>query len=175
MLQLSNSFINKKILSLHNGAVIGRADQPLINPENLKIEGWFSVNNLLNEECIVLVQDVREYTRDGIIVDSHDALTRTEDLVRLKKTIEIRFELIGKKVSTENKSKLGTVGDYAVSSDTMYIQKLYVDPPLIKTFGVGHEQKIIDRTSIVEITNAEIVVKDSSVKAENRAIAPASA
>lgn len=175
MLQLSNAYLQKKILSLHNGAVIGEAIDPVINPENLKIEGWYSSSRLSDEECIVLVQDVREYTKDGLIVNSHVALTPPEDLVRLKNILEIRFELIGKKVSTENKTKLGTIVDYAVDSTSMYIQKMYVDPPLLKTFSLSQEQKIIDRSSIIEITDKEIIVSDSTVKSSTQATAPASA
>lgn len=170
MLQLSSAYTHKKILSLHNGAVIGEANEPVINPENLKIEGWFSDSRLSEEECIVLVQDVREFTKDGFIVNSHEALTPLEDLVRLKKVIEIRFALIGKKVITEGKTKLGTITDYAVHSDSMFIQKMYIDPPLIKTLSLSHEQKIIDRSSIIEITDKEIIVSDQTVK--NTASAP---
>lgn len=175
MLQLSNAFTYKKVLSLHNGAVIGQAKDPVINPENLKIEGWYSDSKLHDEECIVLVQDIREYTRDGFIVNSHEALTIPDDLVRLKQILSIRFELIGKKVSTENKTKLGTVTDYAVNSENMMIQKLYVDPPLIKTLSFNQEQKIIDRSSIVEISDSHIIVSDQTVKGTTRVTAPVSA
>lgn len=175
MLQLSNAFTNKKVLSLHNGGVIGQANEPVINPENLKIEGWFSDSKLHDEECIVLVQDVREYTKDGLIVNSHEALTLPEDLVRLKNVLSIRFELIGKKVVTENKTRLGTITDYAINSDNMMVQKLYVDPPLLKTFSLNQEQKIIDRSNIIEITDTHIVVNDQTVKRTTAATAPASA
>lgn len=175
MLQLSNAYTNKKILSLHNGAVIGNANEPVINPENLKIEGWFCDSKLANDECIVLTQDVREYSKDGFIVNSHVALTPQEDLIRLKRILNIRFDLIGKKVVTESKSKVGVIVDYAVDSDSLFIQKMYVDPPLLKSLSFSQEQKIIDRNSIVEITDREIIVKDNTVKNPQQAAAPASA
>jgi hypothetical protein len=53
---------------------------------------------------------------------------------------------------------LGKVNDFAADSQTLYIQKLYIGQPLLKSLSGG--QLSVDRTHIVEITNKKIVVQD---------------
>jgi sporulation protein YlmC with PRC-barrel domain len=162
MLRLSNNYLNKSILSLRNGAVVGVANSPVINPNNLKIEGWYAENSYEKGTFILPVSEVREAINKGLVVNDHEALTHPDDLVRLKETIDLEFELIGKSVVTESNKKLGKISDYAVDDKSYYIQKLYVDPPIVKS--LTSEQLLIDRTHIIEITNKKIIVQDSDVK-----------
>jgi sporulation protein YlmC with PRC-barrel domain len=162
MLRLSNNYQNRPILSLRNGGVIGTANTPVINPNNLKIEGWYSDNNYEKGSYILPAREIRENISKGLVVDDHEALTHPDDMIRIKDIIELGFDLIGKTVTTESKKKLGKVTDYAVEDISYYIQKLYVDPPIVKS--LTNEQIIIDRNQIVEITNKKIIIQDLDVK-----------
>ena len=162
MLRLSNNYINRSILSLRNGGVIGNAITPVINPNNLKIEGWYSENAYEKGTYVLPTSEVRESINKGLVVDDHEALTHPDDMIRLKDVISLEFELIGKTVVTESKHKLGKISDYAVEDSSYYIQKLYVDPPIVKS--LTSEQKIIDRNQIVEITDKKIIVRDLDIK-----------
>ena len=166
MLRLSNNYIKRPILSLRNGGVIGNAITPLVNPNNLKIEGWYAENSYEKGTHILPVSEVRESINKGLVVDDHDALTHPDDMVRLKDVIALEFELAGKPVVTESKKKLGRISDYAVDDSSYYIQKLYVDPPIVKS--LTSEQKIIDRNQIVEITDKKIIVQDLEAKLNSR-------
>jgi sporulation protein YlmC with PRC-barrel domain len=66
--------------------------------------------------------------------------------------------LIGKPVVTQGKDKVGKVSDYATEIETMYIQKLYVSQPLLKSLTGGSLS--IDRSQIMEITNRRIIITD---------------
>jgi sporulation protein YlmC with PRC-barrel domain len=162
MLRLSNNYINRSVLSLRTGGIIGVANSPIINPDNLKIEGWYAQNHFEKGNYILPAREIRDFIAKGLVVDDHDALTHPEDMVRMKSVIDIHFELIGKSVVSENKKRLGKIADYAVDESSYYIQKLYVNPSLLK--GITNEQFIIDRSQIVEITNKKIVVQDPTVK-----------
>lgn len=162
MLRLSNNYLNRSILSLRTGGVIGTATNPIINPNNLKIEGWFAQNRFEKGDFILPIIEVRDFIAKGIVVNDHDALTHPDDLVRLKETLAIQFGLIGKSVTTDRKKHLGKVVDYAVDEQSNYIQKLYVNPSLLK--GFVQEQLLIDRNQIVEITDKKIIVADTSVR-----------
>ena len=157
MLRLSNAFYERTILSLRTGGKIGFAVQPLINPNNLKIEGWYAEDSVKKGEFILPILEVRDFITKGIVVNDHDAITDPEDLVRLKEVIGIRFELQGKQVVTESKHKLGKVVDFAVN-DSFYVQKLYVNPPILK--GLTGNQLLIGRNEIIEINDRQIVVND---------------
>lgn len=164
MLLLSNSFTNKPILSLRTGGVIGTITLAIINPNNLKIEGFYCSDKFSKQKLITPSSEIRDVIDDGVIVNDHDAMTPEEDLIRLRKVIDIRFELLGKKVVTKSKSSLGKINDYAVNSDNMYVQKLYVAQPIIKSLQGG--QLSIDRSQIIEITDKKIVVKDPTIYAD---------
>ncbi len=158
MLQLSESLKNKAVLSLRTGGPIAQTIAPIINPHNLKIEGFFCQDRFSKDQLVLLTQDIREQTPHGYIVNDHDVLSDPRDLVRLQEILKLNFEVLEKAVFTASKKRLGKVNDYALDSETMYIQKLYVGQNLLKSFSGG--QLSIDRSQIVEITLKKVVVND---------------
>lgn len=158
MLRLSNNYQNRSILSLRTGGVIGIATEPIINPNNLKIEGWYAQNQLEKGDFILPILEIRDFIAKGIVVNDHDALTVPDDMIRLRDILETRFELIGKVVITETKKRVGKVVDFAVDEQSNYVQKLYVAPPLFR--GLTNDQILVDRSQIVEITDKKIIISD---------------
>lgn len=163
MLQLSNSLINKQIMSLRTGAPIATITGPLINPDNLKIEGFYCVDRFSKQELILVYQDIRDILPQGFVVNDHDVLVDAEDLVRLKDVIELDFELIGKHVVTVAGQKVGKVNDYATETETMFIQKIYVSQPITRSLTGGSLS--IDRTQVQEITPRRIIIDELLKKA----------
>jgi sporulation protein YlmC with PRC-barrel domain len=158
MLQLSSVFANKPVLSLRTGMPIAQVTAPLINPNNLKIEGFFCEDRFNKEELVLLYQDIRDTLAQGFVVNDHDVLTPSDELVRLQDMIKLRFVLIGKPVETVSKEKVGKVNDYATEMTTMYVQKLYVSQSLLKNFMGGSLS--VDRTQINEITPKRIIINE---------------
>lgn len=158
MLQLSKDLTNRAVLSLRTGGPIATAIEPIINPNNLKIEGFYCTDRFNKKTLVLLQQDIRDSLPQGLVVNDHDVLAFPEELVRLKNILELQFKLIDKPVVTTSKTKLGKVSDYAADSESLYIQKLYVSQSLIKSFSGG--QLSVDRNQIIEITNHKIVVQE---------------
>ncbi len=158
MLQLSETLLNKPVLSLRTGAVVGTAVGPIINPNNLKVEGFYCESKASKERLVLLYQDIRDLIPQGFVVNDHESLTHPDELVRLKDIMSIGFELLGKPVVTASKAKVGKVNDYATETTTMFVQKLYVGQPLLKSLGGGTIS--VERTQIIEITNRKIVIQD---------------
>lgn len=171
MLQLSNALINRPVLSLRTGTTVATIVAPIINPNNLKIEGFYCSDSVNKKRLVLLYQDIRDMIPQGFVVNDHDNLVEPGDLVRLRSVMDLNFDVIGKQVMTTAKEKLGKVTDYATEVTTMYIQKLYVSQPLFKSLSGGNLG--VDRTQIVEITNKHIVVHDLSGKVPARATAAA--
>jgi len=159
-------FISQPILSLRTGTPIGTTLSAIINPNNLKIEGFFCQENSTRKQLILLAQDIREILSQGVVVNDLDALTDPEELIRLKDILKVNFQLIGKIVVTE-KERLGKVSDYAVDIDSMFIQKLYVAQSVFKNFRGGNIG--VERSQILEITDRRIVINDLSQKVPIRA------
>jgi sporulation protein YlmC with PRC-barrel domain len=163
MLRLSNALYGIPIISIRVGAVIGTTIEPIIDPNDLKIIGWYC--ELLNrrQTMILQVSDVREIIPEGVVVDDDHALSNPEDLVRLEKLLKINYQLIEKVVMTDRKRRIGKVNDYTIDTGSFYITKLYVARSLLKSFNDG--QVIIDRTQIIKLTDRRVIVKDTEQRA----------
>jgi uncharacterized protein YrrD len=158
MLQLSGALLNRPVLSLRASAAIAEAIEPIINPNNLKIEGWYCQDIFDNRHLILLTQDIRDILEKGIVVNDHEVLVEPDELVRLKEVLEMNFKLLDKPVFTVSGEKLGKVSDYSVDNASYIIQKIYVSQSLLKSLSGGSLS--IARNQIVEITEKKIVVQD---------------
>lgn len=144
---------------------------PIINPDNLKIEGFYCQDSYNKKRLILLYQDIRDILPDGYVVNDHDVLSEPEELVRLKNVLSLEFELIGKQVVTVDKEKVGKVSDYAAETSTMFVQKIYVAQSIIKNFTGGSLS--IDRSQIQEITPRRIIINELMQKSPAAAVAGA--
>lgn len=158
MLQLIERFLNQPVLSLRTGGQIATATTPIINPNNLKIVGFYCKSNRERQPTVLLSQDIRQITGDGYIVNDHEVLTNPADLVRLKDVLSWDFELYDKPVYTISGDHVGKIGDYAVDPESLYIVKLYVEQSLMKSFTGG--KLVVDRTQINEITPKRVIIED---------------
>jgi sporulation protein YlmC with PRC-barrel domain len=159
MLQLSQLLLNRPILSLRASATIGHTLTPIINPNNLKIEGFYCRDRFDKKtDKVLLYQDIREILPQGIIVNDRDALTDPSELIRLKDLMQLKCNLIGKQVVTVSKQKVGKVMDFATEMETLYIQKLYVSQPIYKNLNGGSLS--VDRSQITEITSSQIIINE---------------
>jgi len=157
-------------MSLRLGGQAALATEPIINPHNLKIMGWWC-KAPGGRQLVLLAEDVREILPGGIAVNDEEDLTPPEDLVRHKDILNIKFQLMDKLVKTKH-YKLGKVSDFSYN-DGLFVQKLYVSKPLRKVWTT-EDTLIIDRTQILEVTDHYILVRDTEVRAtaEDLATAP---
>lgn len=172
MLQLSASLLNKAVLSLRTGTPIATVTAPIINPDNLKIEGFYCEDRFDKSQLVLLYQDIRDLLPKGFVVNDHDVLAEPGELVRLKKVMDINFNLIGKQVVTIDKQKVGKVSDYATETTTMFVQKIYVAQSILKSLTGGSLS--IDRNQINEITPRRIIINELTKQAPAAATASAS-
>jgi sporulation protein YlmC with PRC-barrel domain len=131
---------------------------PIINPNNLKVEGFYCEDRFSKLELVLLYQDIRDILPQGFVVNDHDVLVEPEELVRLKEIMDVAFNLIGKQVVTVDKEKVGKVSDYATETTTMFVQKIYVSRSILKSLSTGTLS--IDRSQINEITPNRIIINE---------------
>ncbi len=173
MLKLYESFKGTKVLSLRIGGLIGYVLEPVINPNNLHIEGWYVEDSKSKEIYILLTQDIRDVLPQGIAVDDHEVLSDPDDLVRLKDTLQMNFQLLGMKVQSASGKHHGKVTDYAFETTSFYVQKIYATQTIVRNLSGGNTS--IDRSQIVEITNKRIIIDDATEKVNKPVIAPSPA
>jgi len=170
MFRLSENLRVMPVVSLRTGGRIAATEELIINPHNLKVEGWYCKDAYSKETLILVVADVREIMPQGIAVDDHSALVEPGELIRLKEVLDIQFSVLGKGVVTESGQRLGKVSEFALDSDSFFVAKLYVAQPIYKNIAGG--QLVIDRDQIVEITDKKITVKDTTEPLKATAFTP---
>ncbi len=171
MLLLSKSLYNRPVMSLRLGTPIAIAVEPIINPHNLKILGWWCKTRGGTKQQVLLAEDVREMLPQGLAINDDDALSHSDDLVRHNQILSIHFQLLNKTVKTK-RHKLGKIADFAYDSEAMLVQKLHVARPLTKLL-VSEDTLIIDRNQIIEVSDHYILVRDADVKVTEEELAPA--
>lgn len=170
MLKLSNALVNLPVMSLRTGAAVGTATSMIINPNNLKVEGWHVQEKFSKQDMVLVSGDIRDITEPGILVNDQEVLSPASELVRLKPVMDINFQVIGKQVVSQGGQKYGKVSDFAVETKALIIKKLYANQSIIKSLAGGSTS--IDRSQIVEITDTKIIIEDASVKEEAAATSP---
>lgn len=163
MLIFIKEYLGLGVLSIRTGGTIGIIVEPIINPNNLRIDAWYVEDSVSRETSILRREDIRETVSEGFVVDDHSVLAQPEDLLRMREILEIQYTPIGKNVITNTKRKVGKIYDFAVDDKTFYIKKLYASQRFIKSI-VGTDSTI-DRAQIVEINNQYIVVRDNIMPA----------
>lgn len=162
MLMLSSKLDGASVMSLQTGAKIAQITSAIIDPSSLDIVAYnISDRGLQSKEMLLLAEDIREVSDMGLIVDSIDELVEQEDMIKLKKLLELNFSLNDKVVIDEMKNKLGRVYDYSIDPMDFKIHQLYVKRPFIKSLGTS--ELIINRTQITEVNNKNIVVNSASL------------
>lgn len=163
MLLLGSKLIDMPILSLQTGGRLATTKKAVINPADLKVLAYEVAGPRLNQKPSFLrIADIREISPIGIIVDSNEELVGLDDVILIKKIINLDFNLLGIKIINQQKSKIGVAIDYIIDSDSLYIKKIRVKQTFLKS--LNKTELLIDRTQIVEISNDYIMVKDGLSK-----------
>ncbi len=168
MLINGSKLVGCPILSLHVGGEIAKVVEPILDPNSLKIIGFKLEGKMIRDEVgdVLPIESVREFSRMGMIVDSIDEFVDENEVVRLKKILDLNFSLPGLKVVTRKGAKLGKVEDYTVDIDGWYVQQIVVQRPVFKAFF--DPELIIPRKQIVEVDDYQVVVKDEHEKVKSK-------
>ncbi len=162
MLLLSSKVQKLPIMSLQTGAKIAQITHTVIDPATLDVVAYrIEDKKLDSDDWLLLTSDIREVSDIGLIIDSVDELVKEEDMIKLKDTLELRFNLIDMSVIDDKKTKLGRIYDFSLDPLQFRIHQLYVKRPLIKSLQTS--DLIINRTQIVEVNNNNIVVSSASL------------
>ncbi len=164
---LHERLVNTPVMSLQTGAMIARAEQPIIDPRNLFVLAFYCSGSGLDVKPAVLHSaDIRETGPMGFIVDSAERIMSPDDLVRLQEVMKFKFKLIDKEVVDDTGQKMGKVIDYTVDTESFYVMKLHVRPHFWQALQTA--EVLIDRKQIKDVTDKQIIVYASTVKEKKK-------
>lgn len=168
MLVYHSRLIGAPVLSVQAGGAVAKLSDPIVNPDNLKILGFFLAGPMVDATNNILdASSIREYSNYGAVVDNADEFVSREDVVKIKKILALNFDLIGLKVETKKGTHLGKIIDFTATSDNFAIQQIIVKRPTFKSFI--DPELTIHRREIVEITDDKVIVKDEEKVLKARA------
>lgn len=148
LIELSK-FIGMSVGALDEGALIGRIRRVLLDPDQGKITGFLiKEKGLFTKPKVLSMIDVIDIERTVMVINSRESLVSRNEIVRIAKILEYKFNLIGLPARTREGQMLGRVTDVVVESQTGEIVRLYTH------FLLQH--RVFERSRIDEITWQEI-------------------
>lgn len=157
MLLPAQRVIGTPILSLQTGGQLAKTKTVIIDPRDLTIIAFELEGHLLDDNpSFLLIDDIRELSNIGIIVDSNEEFVGENDVIKLKEVYDFHFELTGKLVRDPKMRKLGKVISYSLEPNSFIIKQLTVKRPILKS--LSDTELLIDRTQIVEVSNVAITI-----------------
>ncbi len=168
MLINGSKLVDYPILSLHIGGEIARVTEVIIDPNSLSIIGFRVEGKMIQDDVgdILPIESVREFSRMGMIIDSIDEFVDEADVIKIKKVLELNFDLVGLKVVTRKKEKIGKVADFTIEEGGWSVQQLIVQRPAMKAFF--DPQLVIPRKQIIEVDDYQVVIKDEHEKVKSK-------
>lgn len=173
MLILASQIQDAPILSIRNGHPVAIAGKMLVNADKLEVAALFCKSpGWRGDNHVLLLRDIREYSRSGIIIDSLEDIEDIGEIIRLGDIVERNYQVNGKPVISESGTKLGRVEDFSVETIGNKIEKLYIKPSLLKNLMVNN--LVVDRKHIIKAEDNQIIVSDASLTSPVEAeVAPA--
>lgn len=163
MLVLGSRLLSMPVMSLQTGTKLAETDSPVIDPSNLKIMAYEVSGPLLSgKSSLLLVSDIRELGKLGMIIDSSDEFVESSDVVAIHKIFDLKFKLIGMAVIDETRRKLGKVEDFSVDTESFIIQQLHIKRGLLRS--LSETEFLVHRSQIIEINDNQIIVKTTAKK-----------
>jgi sporulation protein YlmC with PRC-barrel domain len=173
MLVIGSGMIRNAVLSLYVGGPVAETTSAIIDPEDLRILAYTLDGPIIKNDPevgnILVTNDIRELSRDGMIIDSTDVFVNREDIVHLDEVMSLNFDLIGLKVVTPDGKKIGKIVDYTFDSTSFMVYQLIVQKR-VGFASFGEPQLTINRSQIIEIDDYKVTIKHEKeqVKVEEK-------
>lgn len=151
------------VMSLQTGVEVAYTVEPIVDPSTLDILAYeLDGESLDTTPAFLRVQDIRELSDLGFIIDSSDSLSDLDDFVTHADLYKNPVQIEGMRVLDDRSTLLGKVEAAIMDTQTFRIEQLQVKPPLFKRFM--ETNLLISRAQIKEITDDTIIVRSATLK-----------
>lgn len=151
------------VMSLQTGTEVAYTVDPIVDPATLDILAYELEGDSLDmQPAFLRVQDIRELSDMGFIIDSSDELISLDDIVNHAALYKNPLHLEGMRVIDDTGLQLGKVESAIMNTSTFRIEQLQVKLPLLKRFI--ETNLLINHTQIKDITEDTVVVRSGTIK-----------
>lgn len=167
MLLATNELLELPVMSLQTGNEIGITVVTILDRGTLQILAYELAGKQLDMlPAYLKIEDIRELSDIGFIVDSSEEIITLDDIVVAKDAYTHPLRLEHMRVVDELGTKLGKVERAIMNTDSFRVEQLHVQRPFFKS--LSDTNLIIHRQQIVDIDDKTITVKSGTVKTKER-------
>lgn len=160
---LQQQLVGLPVISLQTSTSLAVTNRLVIDPARLAIAGLLCQAG--RQTLLLLPQDIRQLSPQGVLVDSDESLADPPDVIRVAPLVENAFELAGIRVITDVGRAVGRVETYTINPEDFLVQKLHVRRPVWQSLMGA--SAVVDRQQVVDVTPKQVVVKDTVLPAAN--------
>lgn len=150
-LVLASSMLRLPVGTLEPPIKVGRVKDVVIDPKGGVFHGLTVSTSLLKPPFFLSGSDIIAVDRAGVVIKSTDSLVDIAEVVRAKEALKEGIRVIGLKVLTQSRKKVGRVSDLAIDLEGQRVAKYYIRS--------WFSERIIPATSVVKITKKELVIE----------------
>lgn len=155
MLILTSQLIGRPVLTFDDALSVGIVRDPIIDPANGKLCGYFMGQGLFNLKLTILAaDDIVGYDPDRLVVQRSDVARQPAEEPKIREILQKKILVYGAKVLTESGKLLGRANDLLLDTELNMIVKYYVHGLL--------QDRIIAAEHVVAIDKRGIIVDDTA-------------
>lgn len=148
MRRLGKDFVNKAVVSIDEGRMLGRIQDLLMDPQLEQVTGLLmGSQGLIKRKALFIPRDaVVVLGVDAVLVKGSNVITDDQVLPAAKAWMR-RDKLAGREVDTPGGTRLGVLGDVVVDDDgtisAFALSRVHVEGPLA-------ESRLVEREAVID-------------------------
>lgn len=148
---LASSMLRLPVGTLKPPVRVGKVKDLVIDPKGGKFLGITVSVSLLQSARFVTASDIVAVDRAGLVIASEESLVEVGEVVRVRQALKEGVRVLGLRVVTQARRKIGRVSDLAIDLEGQRVAKYYVKS--------WFSERIIPATAVVKITRKEMVIE----------------
>jgi sporulation protein YlmC with PRC-barrel domain len=170
MVKLISELQGAQIILFQENAKVGEVQEVVISPDDGAFLGITLIDPIEKKPKVIPAIEIKGFGSGLVLVKGLESLTEFDDVIKVKKALELGAKIIGERVETESGQNLGKVTDATINFELVALEKLYVSANPLLSFIA--KDLLVPAKKIVEIQKKKIIVTDEFVKNTEAKVAP---
>lgn len=163
MLVLISQLVGRPVITFDEAQPLGVLRDPIVDPENGKLAGYFFGHGLFySKQDVLSADDIVTYDENRVVVHRSDIVRKVKEEPRVRKILQQKVPVLGAKVLTESGKFLGRANDLLLDTELNMIVKYYVHGLM--------QDRIIAAEHVITIDKRGIIVDDTAPQAAGAAV-----